>query len=292
MLHFLVVNYHSSSCLKRLLSGQEFQHNQWPVMVVNNSPADSELYELKKYYSPLLIVEAMKNVGFGQGCNIGLRQIYHQSFRARVWLLNPDTELLIDAVKAVSTHLDRHPELAILGTKILDANGTPWFEVGAFNSWLGTVPHLDSVTQEENAELRTSRWISGCSLILNLAQFDHCPQFDPQFFLYYEDTDLCERYYRKNYGIAVTCQAWVIHHVSSLANQNMRFKWTHATFSKLYFLEKHGTWLAVGLNITYIVAKVIWDGIKGDIESALGRWYGLSAYILRQPPHAKTNLSS
>lgn len=281
MIYFLIVNFHSSSYLKNLLCGEEFQVNQWPVLVVNNSPADNDLYTLREYYSPLSILEAMDNIGFGKGCNLGLQKIYREIPQAIIWLLNPDTELIVGAVNAIAAHLSERPDLAILGTQIIDSNGALWFEAGQFNIWLGTIPHRGKSFHLSKQDLLPSRWVSGCSLILNLASFDHCPQFDPEFFLYYEDTDFCERYYRQGFAIAVTNKPWVRHYVSSTTNRNVRFKWTHATFSKLCFLEKHGTWLALWLNFAYIVIKLCRDYFSGNTETAQGRWHGLQAYLNR-----------
>jgi GT2 family glycosyltransferase len=292
MIYFVVVNYYSSDLVVRLLESiQQSSHGNYRLLIVNNSPEDKAIDALADSNAEISILQSGENIGFGAACNLAIQEIYHQNNQAKVWLINPDAYLYDDAVDCVLSCLNKQKSIAILGTRIQDQSGKLWFNIGRFNRWLGSVTYLSKdkadhrvvVPNSAPSAVIPSRWVSGCSLIFNLAEFDHCPQFDPRFFLYYEDTDLCERCYRQGYTIAVTRQPLVRHHVSSLTSRDLRFKWAHATFSKLYFLEKHGTWPARWLNGAYILIKVGRDWLQGDTASAQGRWCGLLAYLRRQP---------
>lgn len=292
MIYFVVVNYYSSDLIAGLLDSiQQSIRENYSLLIVNNSPEDTAINNLADLNPKVSILQSGKNIGFGSACNLALEKIYGQNPRANVWLINPDAYLLNGAIGYVLSCFKKQKSIAILGTRIQDENGKIWFNTGRFNRWLGSITYLSE--DKTDCQLKGSksvfpeaiptRWASGCSLIFNLAEFNHCPQFDPRFFLYYEDTDLCERYYRQGYTIAVTRDPLVRHHVSSLTSRDLRFKWAHATFSKLYFLEKHGTWLARWLNGVYVLMKVGRDWLRGETESAQGRWCGLWAYIRGQP---------
>ena len=179
------------------------------------------------------VIDAPQNDGFGAGCNIGLQWIYARSPQALVWLINPDTQLLPAAISTVrSCFIQR--EIAILGTPVLDATGKLWSGAGRFNRWTGSISARHLAT-DALGRPQLVRWVSGCSMVLNLAALKHCPQFDEVYFLYYEDSDLCERYYQQGYRIAIAPEPLVVHAVSSITARHTHAKYMHATFSKLTF---------------------------------------------------------
>ncbi|NET35799.1 MAG: glycosyltransferase family 2 protein, partial [Cyanothece sp. SIO1E1] len=153
---------------------------------------------------------------------------------------------------------------------------------GTFNRWTGSLKHQATgiTSHPTQSQTITSRWVSGCSLILNLAQFEHCPQFDSHYFLYYEDADLCERYYQQGYEIAVTTDSLVTHAVSSLTQKNLQSKFQHATYSKLYFLKQHGTTLALMLNLLYMLMLMVRLS-PTQPAAAVGRWQGWWQFVQR-----------
>lgn len=97
-----------------------------------------------------------------------------------------------------------------------------------------------SLPQDE-ADYVATGWVSGCSLLLNLANFTECPSFDPRYFLYYEDLDFCLRYGQQGHKIAVTPLLRVFHEISSVSDRNLFTKYQHITTSYLIHIEKHGS---------------------------------------------------
>ena len=280
-LYFLSVNYHSAALISDMVNTLE--DNQG-IVVVNNSPADRAVHRLSFSSSSsgkVTVIDAPANDGFGAGCNIGLRWIYARSPQALVWLINPDAALIPGAVANVRQWLSEAPNTAILGTPILDSEGKLWFGFGRFNRFTGSV--TSHVSIRARGGLVSTRWVSGCSMILNLAEMGHCPQFDETYFLYYEDCDLCERYFQAGYDIALTPAPLVIHAVSSITSRYAQTKFLHGTFSKLTFLRRHGTWLALCLNLIYLSGRALGETIV-NWSAAKGRWQGLWQF-LRSPSH-------
>lgn len=282
MLYLLIVNYYSTPLILALLKSiPDKDLTNLKIIIVNNSPDDPTLQPLTQTYPNLTLLTAPENLGFGGGCNLGLNWIYEGDPHSIVWLINPDTTLADAAIPYIHTCFQEHPHLAILGTQIQDTQGNPWFTQGKFNRWLGSLPHHLPIPSSEKttSKIIPSRWVSGCSLILNLAQFPSCPQFDTHYFLYYEDNDLCERYFQKGYSIAVTQAILVTHQVSATSDRNLKAKLHHATYSKLYFLQQHGTALALFLNLGYLSLKIIADWIKQNPDRYQGRWQGLQQFL-------------
>lgn len=296
MIYFITVNYYSTSLIEKLLvsinlasenSASDGKQNH-QVLIVNNSPDDTSIKAIG-LNSQVTVIEAGKNLGFGVACNLGIQTVYHADPQAVIWLINPDATLDSTAISEIKRCLIQDNSVAILGTRIRDTKGNIWFDRGTFNPWLGSLKHLD---QQHFAETQSAsdspsalqgsttacRWVSGCSFIINLAAFNHCPSFDPHYFLYYEDSDFCERYYQQGYRIAVTDAVLVTHVVSAITQRNQQHKFRYATFSKLYFLSQHGTFLALLLNLIYLLLGAV-ALLPSDRPSALGRWQGWKTFV-------------
>uniref|UniRef100_B8HXI0 Glycosyl transferase family 2 n=1 Tax=Cyanothece sp. (strain PCC 7425 / ATCC 29141) TaxID=395961 RepID=B8HXI0_CYAP4 len=279
--HFITVNYFSAPYIEKLIDSlQSLAFDRYRITVVNNSPADVGVAALLHKYPELTVIEAGGNLGFGGGCNLGIAAVYQQDPEALIWLINPDATLAPNAIDYVDQCLIHHPSLAILGTRIRDGEGRVWFHRGTFNPWLGCIDYYPGQPEvaADQPTVVPSRWVTGCSMILNLSQFDHCPGFDPAYFLYYEDNDFCERYFRQGYRIGVTQSVLVTHAVSSISSRNKAAKYQHQTYSRLRFLSLYGTKFALGLNLAAILGLIAFSLLR-DRDRATGRWQGLRQFI-------------
>jgi len=277
VLTLLIVNYYSAELIDQLL-GSLAGSPIGQVVVVNNSPADSALHALALAHAlPVTVLQAPENLGFGRACNLGLIHIHQQDPAALVWLLNPDTRLHPGAVAYLLACFQQRPRAAVVGTRIQTETGALWFSRGDFRPWVGSLPHTPPVELPQAGAapaLVPSRWVSGCSLVLNLGVFAACPQFDPGFFLYYEDNDLCERLYQAGYTLWVTEAVLVTHAVSALTGSNPALKWYHATYGKLRFLRLHGRGVALPLNWVYLLLRAALVALGGNRPRAQGMVQG------------------
>lgn len=282
-LYFVSVNYYSAALLAELIGS--LGPNQ-SVVIVNNSLDDPDVHKLAG--EGVVVLDAPGNGGFGTGCNLGLQWVYARSPQALVWLINPDAQLLSGAVERVYDAISQRPDTVILGTPVLDTSGELWSGSGRFNRWTGAITSHAVTDDKNNPNIPTApvptRWVSGCSMVLNFAALGHCPQFDDVYFLYYEDCDLCERYFQQGKAIAVTPQPLVVHAVSSITGRDSYAKYVHATFSKLTFLRRHATPLALGVNLAYLLTQSLLL-LRRDRSAALGRWHGIQQFLsMRKRP--------
>jgi N-acetylglucosaminyl-diphospho-decaprenol L-rhamnosyltransferase len=246
ILYFLIVNYNSSLLIKRLIDSLDGNFAaEYQIVIVNNSPGDQELLQLKT--ARIRIIEAQANLGFGKACNLGLDWIYRHNSQAIVWLINPDTYFEPVRLKGDTSQMSlaiafftQHPEISILGTVVYNPAGEITTVGGTFTPGTAALGILTSLPKLSSDYFQTD-WVSGCSLLLNLANFNQCPSFDPRYFLYYEDLDFCLRYGQKGHQIAVTLWLEVFHDTSAISDRNLLIKYQHVTKSYLIHIEKHGS---------------------------------------------------
>lgn len=291
MIYFLTVNYYSTELIKSLITSiQAGITSPYELLIVNNSPEDIAVHQLAG--ERIRVIEAGDNLGFGRGCNLGIGEVWERDHNGLVWLINPDATLDQGADQVVQTCLRNHPNLALLGTQIRNTSGEVWFAAGEFNRWTGYINHRDHPIEnirkesgkesgqalEGDTDICRTDWISGCSLVLNLSEFETCPTFNDSYFLYFEDADLCEQTLRQGHQIAITRQALVTHQVSAIIGKNTAFMYRHYTFGRLLFLWRYATKVGFFLYSAYLMAKIVSLSVKAP-DQAQGRWQGVLAFF-------------
>ncbi|NEQ36813.1 MAG: glycosyltransferase family 2 protein [Okeania sp. SIO3I5] len=234
-MYFLTVNYYSTELIKKLINSiQLTSHLFQKIIIINNSTDDNSIYQLQS--NTIIIINSETNLGYGKACNLGLNWIYTQNPQAIVWLINPDAYLLPDSLEKAHHFLAKNPEISILGTTVYEPTGKIWFGGGKF------IPETGKIIANEfisNTEKSTTDWVTGCSMLINLKKFENCPQFDQDYFLYYEDFDFCRRYVKQGHKIAIAKTISIVHQPSSITNKNPELKLEYSIYSYLLSLEKH-----------------------------------------------------
>ncbi len=277
MIYFLTVNYYSTNLVAQLINSLPNDISiQYKILIINNSPEDDSIHNLQS--ESVMIIDAESNIGFGNACNLGIKWIYTQETQAIIWIINPDAYLAENTLD-INRFFKLHPEISILGTIIHTPTGEIWFAGGRFLRTTGSILTQDMLTNTD-AEYVACDWVSGCSLIINLANFRECPLFDPAYFLYYEDFEFCRRYANEGYLIAITKQFGVLHQPSSITNRNVFLKTKHSTYSYLLTLEKHTNKLVYLLRLIRLICyAILLIFVKPQI--ALGKLYGVLNYLRR-----------
>ena len=282
MIYFLTVNYYSTNLITKLLDSlPSCCNDSYKIIIINNSPDDNSIYQLKNQST--IIIEAENNLGFGGGCNLGLQWIYNQDKQGIVWIINPDAYLPENTLEKAQLFFNRYPELSILGTIVYTPEQKIWFAGGRFIPENGAILEVDLLTNNDTDYINCD-WVSGCSIIINLKNFSKCPLFDHAYFLYYEDFDFCRRYANQGHLIAITKQLSVIHEPSSITNRNILTKIRYSTYSYLFTINRY-------TNKSIFTMRFIMQIIKATMgliikpQAALGKIYGICDYMRNQQHH-------
>ncbi len=275
MIYFVTVNYYSTDAIAQLIKSiSAYGSIDYKFIIVNNSPDDAAIHQLKT--DKIIILETGENLGFGRGCNQGLNWIYAKDTQAIVWIINPDAYLIDNSPQQAKQFLANYPEISILGTIVGEPTGEIWFSGGEFVAKNGEIIVTKLPISEVEKPYIHTQWVTGCSLLINLKKFPDCPQFDPDYFLYYEDCDFCLRYGKQGHIIAITGKIQVIHEPSSITNRNIYLKIEHTIYSYLLTLQKHASNLIlvyrfVRISLSAVISlpfqrKIAMSEIKGVLK--------------------------
>ncbi len=279
-MYWITVNYNSTSLIEQLINSIPLQVNGLDrVIIINNSPDDRSIHQL--HSESVLVFDSPENIGFGRACNLGLNWVYQQDKNAIVWLINPDAILPQNAGIA-DQFFETYPEISILGTVVEEASGEIEFGAGEFNPTTGRICVQNTLPEISSPELSyiPMVWVSGCSLLINFKNFTECPQFDPDYFLYYEDFDLCLRYGKQGHKIGLTPDIRVQHQPSSITSRNQNLKIQQSIYSYLLSLEKHTNRFVLGYRFLRILGVSCLSGFRSP-EVARAKLKGILLYFER-----------
>ncbi|MEQ9695964.1 glycosyltransferase family 2 protein [Shimia sp. SDUM112013] len=178
------------------------------VLVVDNASEDDSVAMTKTAFPWVALIESDRNLGFAGGNNLALNRAKGRY----VMLLNTDTlvhgTVLCDAV----AWMDRHPEVAVMGPRVLNKDGSVQASCSAFPSLrhlsmqtlgLTRFARLDSyrMTGWNRDTERRVEVISGAAMFVRSAAMHEVGLLDEAFFFYGEETDWCHRFARAGWEV-------------------------------------------------------------------------------------------
>ncbi len=196
-----VVTYQSANCLAPLFASLAKQTGvTWELFVVDNASSDGTAAWLEENARGAVTINP-ENRGYGRAHNQNLH-----AFRGRhVLLLNPDLEFEDGLFSSLVRFLDEHPQHAAVGPSVVEGPAREPFPPRRFYPGERVVPLAPDLPRDEYA------WLSGCALALRREDLLRLGGFDPDFFLYHEETDLCLRARRAGSKIGWCEDAHVFH---------------------------------------------------------------------------------
>ena len=216
----IIINYNTCQMTKECIDSV-FQNTtgiDFEIILVDNASSD-ESKSVFTQDSRIRYIYSEENLGFGKANNLGV------SFaRGRnIFFLNSDTLLINNAVKIMSDYLDADSDCGICGGNLYDKEGLPTHSFYRYyHSFLRDVFRplfnlSDSIRYGKNqfhnhsGQVLEVCQISGADLMLRKSIIDKIGCFDPAFFMYYEDSELCYRVSKNGYKVISVPNAKIQH---------------------------------------------------------------------------------
>jgi N-acetylglucosaminyl-diphospho-decaprenol L-rhamnosyltransferase len=206
MISAVVVTHESASCIGKCLASMREHLPGAEIVVVDNASTDGSA-ELARA-AGARVVELPRNVGFGRGCNAG----FETASGEHVLFVNPDVTLISVVHEELDDLLARRP-FGLAPGRLVDPTGALRRErrLRERSSLSDFLTHTVGMLRPRGLPLpvRVSRespdgWASAALLLAARDEFQRVGGFDPRFFLYYEDRDLCARYRSAGLPLRVT----------------------------------------------------------------------------------------
>lgn len=196
----------------------------------------------------LYIINIGENLGYAKGNNVGIQFALNQDDMEYVWILNNDTEVECNSLNAMLKKFKNNDKLGICGSKLIYFNDRNRVQGvgGKVNSWLGSSyeigcnEHKDKVFDEEKLS-KNMDYVIGASMLICKRFLKDVGLLAEDYFLYFEEVDLCIRGKRKGYDFTVAQNSIVYHNQGSTAGskQNLSLQGDYSSVrNRLFFTYK------------------------------------------------------
>lgn len=217
----VVVSYNTARLLPDMLKALQAAYAELAteIVFVDNNSSDDSVDVIRRISPDSKLLVNQTNVGFGRANNQALA---YASGRY-ILLLNTDAFVEPNALTVSVGYMDQNPGCGILGARLVGRDGVlqpcARYFPNVLNGFLlrsGLARFAPGVQMIDNmawdhASIRPCDWVVGCFLIIRREVVDQVGLFDPRFFLYYEEVDLCLAAKRAGWDVIFNPDTTVVH---------------------------------------------------------------------------------
>jgi N-acetylglucosaminyl-diphospho-decaprenol L-rhamnosyltransferase len=266
---------------------QSIDKNIKIIIVENSKKFKNKQYFLKKF-SNIKVVCTGLNLGYGKGNNFGL----NQAKTDYALILNPDIICEVNFFKKINKIIAINNKFSIIGCQY--SNKTDYLPAGFFNEKKHKKFQKNFFGNKKKVLTKVD-WVTGCSMLINLKKYKDKNIFDKNFFLYFEEFDLCKST-KKNGGHIYSSSDLKVHHLgfkgslgasNFLKNEANRLRDWHWMWSYFYFYKKNNNYFYALFKVSGKFFKSFFKAIfyslllnKVNRDKYLFRFLGLLFSIL------------
>jgi GT2 family glycosyltransferase len=217
----VVVSFNTRDVLERCLESV-IAASPVETVVVDNGSTDGSVDLVRTRFPSVRLIVNHGNLGYGGAANQGIAACSAPA----VLLLNSDTVLARDALRALGGYLAERPRVAVVGPKLVKLDESPHRSAFAYPSVADTllgesglhllvrrVPLLRERFHRTSSQTVARRvsWVVGAALAIRRSAFEAVGGFDSTYFMYGEEVDLCRRLERAGFETHFAPVTTVVH---------------------------------------------------------------------------------
>lgn len=250
----IIVSWNVRELLKKCLESI-YRHRadlDIEIIVIDNNSGDDTVDMIKQNFPEIKVIGNHNNLGFGAANNQGIKQ----STGDYILLLNPDTEIRNNALRKTLDFIKTNDRAGIVGCKHLNPDLTLQPSVRRFPKPLAIFLILTKLAKifptwppiykylYKDFNYKQSQvvdQVNGSFMLIKKELLQEIGGFDENFFIWFEEVDLCRRAKKVLWEVWYFAQAEIIHHGGQSFKQQLTFKKQKLFFkSALYYFQKHG----------------------------------------------------
>ena len=206
---------------KKILNCIKSLGDDLKIIVIENSNDERLKNKLETKYTNLKCILSNNNLGYAKGNNLGLSMVDTKY----ALIINPDAEVDNQAINNFFLTAKNKPDFAIIAPFIQETS-------------------ISEPSEKENKGVYEVKSVKGFAMFLNLDQFKDIGFFDENFFIYFEEIDLCKRIVQKKKKIFLDTNIRIKHaggtsHEDSINYEMEKSRNWHWMWSSFYFHKKH-----------------------------------------------------
>lgn len=238
-IYLIILNWNQKeNTLETLDSLRKMTYPDYKIVVVDNNSTDGSQETIRINYPGIILIENKENLGYAEGNNTGIRYALVQG-ADYIFVLNND--ILVDegALLCLLEEMERDKSIGVAGPKVYFYTEKNMIQSAGglihkkFNPLHIGFKELDHGQFDDPREID---YVSGCAMFIRRNVFEKNGLFDPDYFMYWEETDFCFRAKKAGFKIQIVPQAKIWHKGGVDSTPLIAY---YMTRNKLFFLKKH-----------------------------------------------------
>ncbi|OBQ05010.1 MAG: glycosyltransferase [Anabaena sp. LE011-02] len=267
----ILVNYNGVDVLIDCLNSLEkfIPRNNCEIIVVDNNSQDNSVDIIENQFPHIKLIKLPKNVGFGAGNNAGAK-VAKGEF---LFLLNTDIILTNNILPHLLGLMSENPDVGIIGPKLLFPDGSFQIsfspEIGIKGEFAARKLHKDAenksnlhIIEQDFQDIKEVDIVVGAAFFIRADLFNLLGGFDEKFFMYFEESDLCQRVRNKGYKILYTPYISLIHIRGYSVNKISNRMAVEYRRSQIYYYHKHRPMWEILMLKIYLLFKFLFEYLK------------------------------
>ena len=232
------------------------------IVVVDTTPSDPDLSAALEFAPNVTLIRAGDNIGFGRGNNLGIQWALGNSPCEFIFLLNNDAVVYPESIGVLEAAMAAHRGVGIATPRIayLDNPEKLWYGGGNMD-WRRVSAFTPGFNQSVYAPLammeRDVTFASGCALFFRASVLRQLGGFNPVFFMYEEDVELCLRAIETGVRIRYIPRSFILHRVQGSDPDTAK--------------GQHGFWSVENSSLPFYAFHIIRNRLLNAYLHARGR---------------------
>lgn len=236
------------------------------IIVVDNASADDTVPQLRQRYPHVQVIANQQNLGFARANNLGM----NRSTGRYVALINSDVVVSPGSLEKIVAYLDRHPDIGLLGPKMILRDGSIGRSVFKFPtvwSWFCNALGLSTAfkgsdtfgnferTNFDYTKTQDVDVLTGWFWVVRSGALEKVGVLDDRFFMYGEDLDWPKRFHKAGWRVTYYAEAEAIHYCGASSDRAPAHFYVEMNRANLQYFRKHhgpfavaGFWFAMCLQ--------------------------------------------
>jgi GT2 family glycosyltransferase len=238
MFSIIIVNYNTKELIKNCINSIliNCENNDFEIIVVDNDSRDGSIEMLQEEFSDKIkLIANASNEGFGVANNQGAKIVKGEF----LFFLNSDTIMKNNILSELEKIFIENKGIGTVAPKLLleDESEQP-FAFGFYPKILNVIFEKFKRAPKYLNKPFEVEWVSGAALIIRREIFKKLGGFDENFFMYFEDIDLCKRVKELGFKVIVCPELSLTHLCGKSISRFVKRK-SYYYKSQDYFYKKH-----------------------------------------------------
>lgn len=223
-LSIIILNYQTKGLLRQCLKGIYNFPPSAPheIIVVDNGSGDGSAVMVSQEFPEVKLSALSENLGYAKGSNIAIKQAQGEF----LLFMNADIAVFQNSIDNLLNFMKRRAEIGMAGPQLLNPDKTIQYTAFRWYNLLTPfcrrtwIKYMNSGQRELNRFLMTSWdrtterkacWLMSSCIMVRRRALDEVGYFDERFFVYLADTDICRRFWKKNWSVVYTPESMFVH---------------------------------------------------------------------------------